>query len=158
MERKGFTLIELMIVVSIIGILSALAIPNFLNFRGKAVQAEAKSNLGGIFVCQEIYFSDYNTYAGGSDAFEIIDFIPIAGAKRYSYILDQSVLLGTVSVNPLPSGIPSSAESFTAIAVTNLDDDPFIDFWVINEKRSLRNSKIDESGNIIGDGSDLRRK
>ncbi len=46
---KGFTLIELMIVVAIIGILAAIAIPNFLKFQAKSKQSEAKSNLGAIF-------------------------------------------------------------------------------------------------------------
>ncbi|WP_414645174.1 type IV pilin protein, partial [Candidatus Deferrimicrobium sp.] len=47
--KKGFTLIELMIVVAIIGILAAIAIPNFLRFQAKSKQSEAKTNLGGIF-------------------------------------------------------------------------------------------------------------
>ena len=61
-NKKGFTLIELMIVVAIIGILAAIAIPNFLNFRNKAKSAEAKSNLGAIRSCQETYNTEYETY------------------------------------------------------------------------------------------------
>lgn len=47
-SSKGFTLIELMIVVAIIGILAAIAIPNFLQYQLKSKQSEAKTNLGAI--------------------------------------------------------------------------------------------------------------
>ena len=55
-SKKGFTLIELMIVVAIIGILAAIAIPNFLRFQAKSKQSEAKTNLGGIFTAEIAYF------------------------------------------------------------------------------------------------------
>ena len=61
-NKKGFTLIELMIVVAIIGILAAIAIPNFLNFRNKAKSAEAKSNLGAIRSCEETYNTEFESY------------------------------------------------------------------------------------------------
>jgi len=62
-NKKGFTLIELIILVAIIGILADIAIPNFLKFQAKARQAEAKSNLSAIYVAQLAYFSNTNTYA-----------------------------------------------------------------------------------------------
>src|SRR5512134_821853 len=63
-NRKGFTLVELMIVVAIIGILAAIAIPNFLNFRLKAKTSEAKSNLGAIRSTEVAYFAEWNSYVG----------------------------------------------------------------------------------------------
>ena len=64
MNKKGFTLIELMIVVAIIGILAAIAIPDFLKFQAKAKQSEAKTNLGAIFTTQVAYYGENSTYAG----------------------------------------------------------------------------------------------
>ena len=60
--QKGFTLIELMIVVAIIGILAAIAIPNFLRYQAKSRQSEARTNLGGVFVAETAYFGEQSRY------------------------------------------------------------------------------------------------
>jgi len=61
-RTEGFTLIELMIVVAIIGILAVIAIPNFLKFQCKSKQSEAKTNLSGIFTAEKTFFGEYNTF------------------------------------------------------------------------------------------------
>ena len=61
-RRGGFTLIELMIVVAIIGILAAIAIPNFLRFQLKAKSSEGKVNLAAIRTAEESYFAEYGGY------------------------------------------------------------------------------------------------
>jgi type IV pilus assembly protein PilA len=65
-NKKGFTLIELMIVVAIIGILAAIAIPNFMTYQCKAKQSEAKSILGALRTAQEVYYAENSTYATSS--------------------------------------------------------------------------------------------
>lgn len=62
-NQKGFTLIELMIVVAIIGILAAIAIPNFLQYQLKAKTSEAKTNIGSIRTSQEAFKAEHDFYA-----------------------------------------------------------------------------------------------
>jgi len=61
-STKGFTLIELMIVVAIIGILAAIAIPNFLRFQLKSKSSEGKVNLAAIRTAEESYYAEYGLY------------------------------------------------------------------------------------------------
>lgn len=78
LSQKGFTLIELMIVVAVIGILAAIAMPSYTDYvkRGKA--AEATSTLANLRVQMEQYFQDNRTYAGGPCA-------PTSGAQYFIY-------------------------------------------------------------------------
>lgn len=61
-DSKGFTLIELLIVVVIIGILAAIAIPQFASTKEKAYDASAKSDVRNMMAAQEAYFSVSNAY------------------------------------------------------------------------------------------------
>ncbi len=65
-QRKGFTLIELMIVVAIIGILAAIAIPNFLRFQLKAKSSEGKTNLAAIRTAEQSYYSEFGIYVSAA--------------------------------------------------------------------------------------------
>jgi type IV pilus assembly protein PilA len=63
-KQEGFTLIELMIVVAIIGILAAIAIPNFLQYQMKSRQSEAKTNLQAIKTSEVAFQGERGCYIG----------------------------------------------------------------------------------------------
>lgn len=134
MSQKGFTLIELMIVVVIIGILAALAIPRFSQSTVKTRQSEAKLILKQICTNQMLYraVSPTNSYystgavasSGNPNALAAID-IEIPGNALYSY----SVALAGVD--------------YVATATADLDGDGFIDTWTINSSGILANPQND---------------
>ena len=133
-SNKGFTLIELMIVVVIIGILAALAIPRFMASTTKSKQSEAKQLLKQVYVMQRAYRQEYDTYWGNgvtADAanpnnFSRID-VQIMTTSRYSY------------------AIVSDATTFTVTGTGNLDDDATIDTWTIDHNGNLLNTIDDAS-------------
>ena len=99
MRNKGFTLIELMIVVVIIGILAAIAIPNFINMQSRAKEASVKSNCHTIQLAAEDFsVQNDGVYAAdvGADALPngdvLTDLLPDAGAllaNPFSRALDS---------------------------------------------------------------------
>lgn len=66
-QNAGFTLIELLVVIIIIGILSAIALPSFLNQAAKARGAEAKANVGAMNRVQQAYYLEQNTFTTDID-------------------------------------------------------------------------------------------
>ncbi len=87
-RRKGFTLIELMIVVAIIGILAAIAIPKFAELIRKSSEGASKGNLGALRSAMSIYYGDMEgSYPANVTALTIggkyIGQIPVAKAPNY---------------------------------------------------------------------------
>jgi type IV pilus assembly protein PilA len=78
---RGFTLVEIMIVVAIIGILAAIAVPNFIKYQARAKQSEAKASLRGFFMAQRHYFSERD---GFTQDIGSLSFSPERG-NRYAY-------------------------------------------------------------------------
>ena len=106
---KGFTLIELMIVVAIIGILAAIAIPNFIKFQARSKQSEAKANLKAMYTAEKAYFQEKDTY---SEVVGKIGFAPERG-NRYSYQLNGSAS----TLDNRTSTTPSTATNANGISV-----------------------------------------
>ena len=81
-SQKGFTLIELMIVVAIIGILAAIAIPNFLQYQLKSRQSEAKTNLQAIKTSEVAFQAERGCYIGTTAEGVVA---PAAGTKTVPF-------------------------------------------------------------------------
>ena len=62
-DEKGFTLIELMIVIAIIGILAAIAIPQFSAYRTRSYNSAAQSDVRNVATAEEAYYVDHSSYA-----------------------------------------------------------------------------------------------
>jgi type IV pilus assembly protein PilA len=147
---RGFTLIELMIVVAIVGILAAVAIPNFMTYQAKARQSEAKVILGGAFIAATTVMYGQNGTFVIADINEL-GFSP-TGNPKYSYWFAIGGTPGTptafpggstatapCNVNSAPPGVETSGSSFTAGAKGNIDTDATCDEWLINEKKAMTN-------------------
>ena len=111
----GFSLMEVMIVVVIIGILAALAYPNLEKYLKRARQTEAKTNLSAIYTAQKIYFTLHQSYA--EDINE----------------LDLSLVQG----DPYTFTMEASTSTFKAQAEGNIDDDDALDIWTIDQDKDL---------------------
>jgi type IV pilus assembly protein PilA len=137
-KNDGFTLIELMIVVAIIAILAAIAIPNFMNFVIKTKRSEVKYNLAGIYTAQVSYFGENNTF---HTDFAQIRWVPEGTIYYYTFDAGGGAL---GKGDPNPGVVPGAdALSFTAYGWGSIDTDVTSDVWYINDQKDLVNETDD---------------
>src|SRR5438270_1428341 len=118
--RNGFTLIELMIAVAIIGILAAVAIPNFMKFQARSKQSEAKTNLKALFTAEKAFKLEKDRY---SSLVGEIGFSPERN-NRYAYYLASGGTLDDRSGPTATAGTGVNGISVDAFAYANAEADP----------------------------------
>ncbi len=95
----GFTLIELLVVIAIIGILAAVAIPQFGAYRRKGFDADAQANVRNMALAQEAYFLENNTYADDPTALGAFGYTQSANITPAVTEADETTFVVTATVN-----------------------------------------------------------
>jgi len=143
-SEAGFSLVELVIVIGILGILASLVYPNFLRYRAQSQQSEAKANLAGIFTAEWAYYAENLRYSDTGQ----IGFTLSGNTNRYTYrthatdtagadagVVVINAKVGVVQPENTVVASASTNQGFTASATANLDTDVTIDQWHINDRK-----------------------
>jgi type IV pilus assembly protein PilA len=138
-RAAGFTLIELMITVAIVGVLAATAMTNFMRFQLRSKVTEAKTNLASIRTAEHSYVSSFSTFVPAAPS-PVAD--PALGSTRFDWSdnggfgqlgwAPEGTVYFNYRVTAAPGGCPGAGNpctSFTAEAASDLDVDGALNFW-----------------------------
>ena len=151
MKRAGFTLIELMIVVAIIALLTAISIPTYNRFVAKSKRTEAYVNLHAIYAAQKAYWAEHGKYStqlagtggigwkpegyhgGGADESFYYTYGFSSGSEGQSYFTGK---LNTPA--SALSGSKADTQGFTAYAAADIDGDGTMDIISVDHNNTIK--------------------
>ncbi len=139
----GFTLIELMVVISMIAILTLIALPRYWRFHAKAKRAEVYLNLSSLHTAEKLFWAEHGAYTDKLTGPDSLDWRP-DGVTNYTY-----GFAGTENLNYLIGKLPqdqallskyarADGQGFTAVAIADIDGDGKFDVITIDEGRNFK--------------------
>lgn len=142
--KKGFTLIELMIVIAIIAFLAMVSVPSLKKFLAKAKRAEAHLNLSALATAEKVYWAEHGTY---TDDLQALGWKP-EGETQYSYGFPgaegKNNIVGKLGGGA--SGLSSakaSKDGFVVAAAGDIDGDGEQDILTIDQTNKITIEKDD---------------
>lgn len=135
-NQRGFTLLELIVVIAVVGILAAIALPNFMNTPPRAKEAVLKTNLHTLRTVIDQFYADQGNYPPSLDALveegylRDVPFDPIAESQEWGLVFDQGGDEGDLPETELGDGGGAAGilDVYSLAEGTSLDGESYADW------------------------------